>query len=232
MPKNTAQNDQQIPNGSTGGNQGQMFSRLEHDVLCKKLIESVEMIKDLHANNKMLRENIQAVQQNKDKGEGENYQLQHENRDLRDRIEILESVIGSQTYDVQQDAWRDLLYPSAGGPPSSTQSEASTDMSTTKTKLGSSQGNPAIQQMANELIEFRKGSGKQMDELAKLQTQSDEAQVQNLQLIQQNKVLEKQLMQLQERQMKSNQMAGIYGGPTVSYNTGKKMVSNNVNVNK
>ena len=27
-------------------------------------------------------------------------------------------------------------------------------------------------------------------------------------------------------------MAGIYGGPTMNYNSGKKMVSNNVNVNK
>jgi hypothetical protein len=37
--------------------------------------------------------------------------LQNENRDLRDRIEILENVVGAQTYDVNTEAWRDLLYP-------------------------------------------------------------------------------------------------------------------------
>jgi head-tail adaptor len=32
---------------------------------------------------------------------------------LRDRIEILENVVGAQTYDVNTEAWRDLLYPLA-----------------------------------------------------------------------------------------------------------------------
>ena len=44
----------------------------------------------------------------------ENFHLQNENRDLRDRIEMLESVVGAQTYDLQQDAWKELLHPSVG----------------------------------------------------------------------------------------------------------------------
>ena len=69
------------------------------------------MIKELHQSNKLLRDNVQNLYQERDKREGENFVMQNENRDLRDRIEILENVIGAQTYDVQQDAWRDLLYP-------------------------------------------------------------------------------------------------------------------------
>ena len=53
--------------------------------------------------------------QDREKRDGENFVMQNENRDLRDRIEILENVIGAQTYDVQQDAWRDLLYPTMKG---------------------------------------------------------------------------------------------------------------------
>lgn len=97
---------------------GQVFSRLDHQTLCKKLIESVEMIKELHQGNKVLRENVQAVQGLREKGDSENFHLQNENRDLRDRIEILESVIGAQSYDLNQDAWRDLLYPAGSSGPS------------------------------------------------------------------------------------------------------------------
>ena len=69
------------------------------------------MIKELHQSNKLLRDNVQGMYQDREKRDGENFVMQNENRDLRDRIEILENVIGAQTYDVQQDAWRDLLYP-------------------------------------------------------------------------------------------------------------------------
>ena len=53
------------------------------------------MIKELHQGNKILRENVQSVQGLREKGDSENFHLQNENRDLRDRIEILESVIGA-----------------------------------------------------------------------------------------------------------------------------------------
>ena len=51
----------------------------------------------------------------------ENFHLQNENRDLRDRIEILENVISAQTYDLNQEAWRDLLTPSETSSSASTQ---------------------------------------------------------------------------------------------------------------
>jgi len=63
--------------------------------LSKKLIESVEMIKELHQSNKLLRDNVQGLYSEKDKKDAENFVLQTENRDLRDRIEILENVIGA-----------------------------------------------------------------------------------------------------------------------------------------
>jgi len=69
---------------------------------------------------------------------------------LRERIEILESVIGAQQYDLNQDAWRDLLYPTGA---------ASDQMNSTTMSLGTSaSSNSAITQMAQELIEYRKGS--------------------------------------------------------------------------
>lgn len=37
---------------------GHGFSQLDHDTLSKKLIETVEMIKELHQGNKLLRDNV------------------------------------------------------------------------------------------------------------------------------------------------------------------------------
>ena len=73
------------------------------------MIESVDMTKELFSNNKLLRDNVQNLTEEREKKDSENYVLQTENRSLRERIEILENVIGAQSYDVQQDAWRDLL---------------------------------------------------------------------------------------------------------------------------
>lgn len=93
---------------------GGSFSQLDHETLSKKLIETVEMIKELHQGNKLLRDNVQTVSEERNNASNENFQLQNENRDLRDRIEILENVIGAQTYDLNQDAWHDLLYQNKG----------------------------------------------------------------------------------------------------------------------
>lgn len=41
-----------------GGN-SQVFRGLDHDTLCEKLKETVEMIKELHQGNKVLRESVQ-----------------------------------------------------------------------------------------------------------------------------------------------------------------------------
>jgi len=85
--------DQMPSAGSSLISQG--FNRLDQDSLSKKLIESVEMIKELHQSNKLLRDNVQGLYSEKDKKDAENFVLQTENRDLRDRIEILENVIGA-----------------------------------------------------------------------------------------------------------------------------------------
>ena len=37
---------------------GAAFNQLDHDTLSKKLIETVEMIKELHQGNKLLRDNV------------------------------------------------------------------------------------------------------------------------------------------------------------------------------
>lgn len=65
------------------------------------------------------------------------FHLQVENRDLRDRIEILESVIGSQTNDFDALDWRELI-----------NEESKTPMVKSN--------NTAINEMATELIETKK----------------------------------------------------------------------------
>tara|TARA_B110000285_G_C14956878_1_gene529656 strand:- start:713 stop:853 length:141 start_codon:yes stop_codon:yes gene_type:complete len=37
---------------------GPSFNSLDHETLSKKLIETVEMIKELHQGNKLLRDNV------------------------------------------------------------------------------------------------------------------------------------------------------------------------------
>ena len=70
------------------------FGMLDQDTLSKKLIESVEMIKELHQSNKTMREQVAGLLKERDGGANENFKLEVENRDLRDRIEMLENVIG------------------------------------------------------------------------------------------------------------------------------------------
>ena len=48
--------------------------------------------------------------------------------------------------------------------------------------------------MALELIEFRKGTSKQQDELVRLQGEKDGLSTQNMQLQQQNQMLQQQRM--------------------------------------
>ena len=53
------------------------------------------MIKELLQSNKLLRDNVQGMYSEKNKKDSDNFMLQNENRDQRDRIEILENVIGA-----------------------------------------------------------------------------------------------------------------------------------------
>lgn len=103
-------------------------------------------------------------------------------------------MIGAQQYDLNQDAWRDLLYP--------TGSDA---LNTTSMSLGTqASSNSAITQMAQELIDYRKGSSVKEQESQRLNSEKEDLVIQNLQMQQQNKVLQHQLMLLSDKQMKNN----------------------------
>ena len=66
--------------------------------MSQRLIESVAMVKELMQSNRVLRDTIDQINNANEKNEGELYTFQVENRELRDRIEILESVIASTTH--------------------------------------------------------------------------------------------------------------------------------------
>ena len=74
-----------------------MFHRLDHKMLSNRMIESVNFAKELMGTNRELRADIDALADRADKAENEGFHLATENRDLRDRIEILESVIGNSS---------------------------------------------------------------------------------------------------------------------------------------
>ena len=56
------------------------------------------MVKELMTSNKELRNTVDQLSDANDKNQADLYHLQVENTDLRDRIEILESVIASTTH--------------------------------------------------------------------------------------------------------------------------------------
>lgn len=91
--------EEEYPQQKKGGSQdnggGQVFRGMDHQTLCEKLQETVDMIKELYQGNKGLRENVQYLTEDKNTKKGDNYFLQVENRELRDRIEMYENVIGA-----------------------------------------------------------------------------------------------------------------------------------------
>ena len=79
------------------------------------MIESVNFAKELMQTNRELRADIDAHAERADKAENEGFHLSTENRDLRDRIEILESVIGQSSLtttagdDFERLDWREIM---------------------------------------------------------------------------------------------------------------------------
>lgn len=69
------------------------------------------MVKELMQSNRELRDKVDFLNENNDRHETDLYHFQIENRDLRDRIEILESVIASTTQQSDFDSldWRQLV---------------------------------------------------------------------------------------------------------------------------
>lgn len=72
------------------------------------MIESVHFAKELMQTNKELRSEVNILADKFDAQENENFHLSNENRELRDRIEILESVIASTNFGDEFDKldWR------------------------------------------------------------------------------------------------------------------------------
>lgn len=107
------------------------------------------MVKELMQTNRELRDTVDTLNETNERNESDLYQFQIENRDLRDRIEILESVIATTTHqsDFDQLDWRQLLLVedvSGEGKKKSL-----------NPSLGKG-GSVAINEMATELIETKK----------------------------------------------------------------------------
>jgi|LauGreDrversion4_2_1035121.scaffolds.fasta_scaffold343699_3 hypothetical protein len=120
--------------------------------LSQRLIESVGMVKELMQSNRELRDTIDGLSASNERNEADLYQLQVENRDLRDRIEILESVIASTTHqsDFDQLDWRQVLLQE-------------------KPRTGGS----AVNEMATELIESKKANRQLSMEVEGLRAELD-----------------------------------------------------------
>ena len=92
-----------------------MFHRLDAKTLSNRMIESVNFAKELMQTNRELRVDIDDINDRADKCENEAFHLSTENRDLRDRIEILESVIGQSSMqtnngdDFDKLDWREIM---------------------------------------------------------------------------------------------------------------------------
>ena len=75
------------------------------------MIESVNFAKELMKTNRDLRSDMDELADRCERGENENFHLSNENRELRDRIEILESVIGQSNVgnEFENMDWRDIV---------------------------------------------------------------------------------------------------------------------------
>ena len=75
------------------------------------MIESVNFAKELMKTNRELRADIEETHDRVERGDNENFHLSTENRELRDRIEILESVIGQSNVgnEFENMDWREII---------------------------------------------------------------------------------------------------------------------------
>ena len=110
------------------------------------------MVTDLMKSNTQLRQSTDQLYERQTKLESDNYYLQIENRDLRDKIEILESVIASTTKQDEFDSldWRSLLSDSASTKPQTPALKSN---------------NLALNDLAAELIETKKLNRQMTDEM-------------------------------------------------------------------
>lgn len=122
------------------------------------------MVKELMTSNKELRNTVDQLSDANDKNQADLYHFQVENTDLRDRIEILESVIASTTHqsDFDQLDWRQLIL-----------DEEETTTITPPALKGSS---GAIKEMATELIENKRAQRQMQLEMEQLRLQMADMQ--------------------------------------------------------
>ena len=91
------------------------------------MIESVNFAKKLAETTKLQRQEMVQLAERADKAENDGFHLENENRELRDRIEILESVIAQSsntgTDDIDKMDWREILEEDTQPPSLKTQNE-------------------------------------------------------------------------------------------------------------
>jgi small-conductance mechanosensitive channel len=80
--------------------------KLDPDTISQRLIESVGMVTDLLQSNRQLRDSINIINNEKETIENDNCILQSDNLELRDRIEILESIIKANANDYENYDWK------------------------------------------------------------------------------------------------------------------------------
>lgn len=78
--------------------------------------------------------------------------------------------------------------------------------------LSKANNNAAIASMVGELMEFRKGTASQNYQLQASNKKNEELEMTNMQLMQQNQILQKQLQQIHSGQSKQTQLTNMYGG--------------------
>jgi len=83
--------------------------QLDPDTISHRLIESVSMVTDLLQSNRQLRDSINMLNKEKELIENDNCILQSDNLELRDRIEILESIIRANASDYENYDWRKII---------------------------------------------------------------------------------------------------------------------------
>ena len=83
--------------------------KLDPDTISQRLIESVSMVTDLLQSNRQLRDSINALNKEKENIENDNCILQSDNLELRDRIEILESIIKANGSDYENYDWKKII---------------------------------------------------------------------------------------------------------------------------
>ena len=104
---------------------GSGWSGMDPSTLQSRMVESVNFAKELMQTNRELRSEVNGLAERCDASENENFHLQHENRELRDRIEILESVIASTNFGEAFDKldWRQLFKHESQAPSVKTNNE-------------------------------------------------------------------------------------------------------------